>query len=375
VLRGLSLIAVATAVATAIAASATAGPAWAALAPSAAPVLVSPVSVAPVVIAWTPGDVSGAADGEPGRHRGHGHGHRAADASAVVQWVLRSPGPCDAPLGSAAIAATFADTTTTTFSDAVGPGTYCYAIAAQDAAGVGVSPGLTVVVATPVPVPVAVPVADPDPIAVPVAIPLVVAPPVVEGFAPPAPTGLVVSVSRPRAAASALTVSVRWANPAIVDLARVELVANARRAPRSAQDGAVVYSGLGTSATLRMRPGERRYLALFAFDAAGNVSLPASVVVAPPALSPLRPLSGSVVHAPPVLTWTPRAGAAYYNVQIFRNGKRVLVAWPSRPSYRPPVRNLPAGTYVWFVWPALGGRSDTPRFGALMGRATFTYAR
>jgi len=55
---------------------------------------------------------------------------------------------------------------------------------------------------------------------------------------------------------------------------------------------------------------------------------------------------------------------------VFRNGKRVLVAWPSRTSYRP-VRTLEAGTYVWYVWPAVRHKGASPTFGALIGRATF----
>jgi hypothetical protein len=92
-------------------------------------------------------------------------------------------------------------------------------------------------------------------------------------------------------------------------------------------------------------------------------------------LIPLRPLTGSAVHAAPVLRWEPRKGAAYYNVQVFHQGKRVLVAWPQRPSYRFPAGKLEPGTYVWFVWPALARTHASPRFDGLIGRATFTYVR
>jgi hypothetical protein len=73
------------------------------------------------------------------------------------------------------------------------------------------------------------------------------------------------------------------------------------------------------------------------------------------------------------LRWEPRSGVAYYNLQVFQRGKRVLVAWPRQASYRFPVGKLQPGTYVWFVWPALGGNHSTPRFGDLIGRATFAY--
>ena len=88
----------------------------------------------------------------------------------------------------------------------------------------------------------------------------------------------------------------------------------------------------------------------------------------------MRPLSGSAVHAAPLLRWQPRDGVAYYNLQVFQRGKRVLVAWPHSASYRFPADKLQPGTYVWFVWPALGRFPSTPQFGTLIGRATFVYA-
>ena len=85
----------------------------------------------------------------------------------------------------------------------------------------------------------------------------------------------------------------------------------------------------------------------------------------------LRPLTGSVVDAAPHLTWKPKSGSAYYNVQIFRNGVRILIAWPSSASYDVPAGKLAPGTYVWFVWPAVKSGGSTPTFDDLIGRATF----
>jgi hypothetical protein len=168
-------------------------------------------------------------------------------------------------------------------------------------------------------------------------------------------------------------VTVRWANPVAPDLARVDVVMNSRRPPRAATDGTVVYRGLATSIVLTMRAGQMRYLALFAMDRSGNVSAPARHIVSLASLVPLRPLSGSSVSAAPLLTWKPTKGASYYNVQLFRNGKRVLVAWPSQASYQLQAGTLLPGTYVWFVWPALEPRRAAPRFADLIGRATFVY--
>jgi hypothetical protein len=79
------------------------------------------------------------------------------------------------------------------------------------------------------------------------------------------------------------------------------------------------------------------------------------------------------VNAAPLLTWTAKEGTVYYNVQVFRDGKRVLVGWPSQPSYQLPANALAHGTYTWFVWPAVKHKGATPTFGDLIGRATFFY--
>jgi hypothetical protein len=168
-----------------------------------------------------------------------------------------------------------------------------------------------------------------------------------------------------------VAVTVRWANPIAQDLERVDVVMNAQRPPRDPSDGMVVYRGLGSSVVLTLHAGQKRYLAVFARDSRGQVSAPARRIVSLASLVPLRPISGSSVGAAPMLTWKPMKGASYYNVQVFRNGKRVLVAWPSRPSYRIPAGMLSPGTYVWFVWPALGATRVNPRFGGLIGRAIF----
>jgi hypothetical protein len=133
----------------------------------------------------------------------------------------------------------------------------------------------------------------------------------------------------------------------------------------------VLYRGLGTSLTLDWRAVARARLALYAYDHSGNVSRPARRLLA---LTSLVPRSGSVLDAAPRLSWKARSGAAYYNVQVFRNGTRVFVGWPSRPSYRLPPGRLAPGTYVWFVWPALRRAGRTPVFGRPLGRATFVYA-
>jgi hypothetical protein len=168
-------------------------------------------------------------------------------------------------------------------------------------------------------------------------------------------------------------VTVRWKNPAVPDLARVELVMNGKHPPHGLFDGRVVYRGLEQSFVLVLKAGQTAHLALYAIDQSGNISAASRTVISLAALIPMRPLTGSAVHTAPVLRWEPRKGAAYYNLQVFHQGKRVLVAWPQRPSYRFPTEKLEPGTYVWFVWPALARTHTSPRFDDLIGRATFTY--
>ena len=50
--------------------------------------------------------------------------------------------------------------------------------------------------------------------------------------------------------------------------------------------------------------------------------------------------------------------ATYYNVQLWRAGKKVLTTWPAGPSLRAAGSSRPAPT--WLVWPGLGPRSAAP---------------
>ena len=106
----------------------------------------------------------------------------------------------------------------------------------------------------------------------------------------------------------------------------------------------------------------------------GNVSKPAQKVVSLAPLIPLRPFTGSTVTTAPQLTWTAQKATAYYNVQLFHNGTRVLTGWPTKAAFSIPPGKLKPGTYVWFVWPAVKHGAAAPTFGTLIGRATFVYS-
>ncbi len=301
--------------------------------------------------------------------------HTAADATSGVATNVLRIGAVGACATGALLALSW---DTTTYAD----GSYDVCNIVTDRAGLVATATLRVTVANTVPVPVPAPV--PSPIvqtAVTPAAPAGVVLPAADAgaagdkVAPHAPTKLAVVQSRSRSGSGLIPLTLHWANPAAADLDRVVVVLNGKRPPRSARDGSIVYHGLRTSTIIKLRAGKSGHLALFAVDRSGNISPPARKTVSLASLIPLRPLTGSVVTSAPLLTWTPTEGTAYYNVQVFRDGKRVLTAWPAHASYRFPASLLAPGTYTWFVWPALKGKGSAASFGALIGRATFVSDR
>ena len=60
------------------------------------------------------------------------------------------------------------------------------------------------------------------------------------------------------------------------------------------------------------------------------------------------------------LTWKAAKGTTYYNVQLFVTASGCSSGWPTTAAYRIPAGKLQPGTYVWYVWPAIGGRAARP---------------
>jgi hypothetical protein len=137
---------------------------------------------------------------------------------------------------------------------------------------------------------------------------------------------------------------------------------------------------------VRLARGIHRF-SVRAIDAAGNVdSTPSSSqwtvggavsrTVASSAM--LTPAAGSRVTRPPLLRWRKVPRASYYNVQLFRAGRKVLTSWPTRPRLQLRARwrlngktqRLERGVYRWYVWPGYG-RPSARRYGPLLGTSTF----
>ena len=100
----------------------------------------------------------------------------------------------------------------------------------------------------------------------------------------------------------------------------------------------VVYDGTGDGFTdTGLKNGTRYTYLVQAADLAGNTAT-GSATVTPTADAStkhlLSPGAGSSLSRPPLLRWRKIARASYYNVQLFRNGRKILSAWPTKPQYQ-----------------------------------------
>jgi hypothetical protein len=138
----------------------------------------------------------------------------------------------------------------------------------------------------------------------------------------------------------------------------------------------VLYTGRETEhVDGRLKPGRKYHYRLVATDPAANQATKAIDFVARGAL--LYPAPGERVSKPPLLIWTAKRGASYYNVILVR-GRRVFSAWPLRArlqlrrkwTYRGHRYKLRPGLYRWFVWPGRGPLS-AGNYGRLLGGSTF----
>lgn len=110
-------------------------------------------------------------------------------------------------------------------------------------------------------------------------------------------------------------------------------------------------------------------------DQAGNyatIAVPVKYRAATPAAAVKR------AKSPLVLRWKPARRASYYNVQIYRAGKKVLSSWPSHArlqlrrswSFAGHKFRLKPGRYRWYVWPGYGSRAAA-RYGHRIVSGTF----
>ena len=165
------------------------------------------------------------------------------------------------------------------------------------------------------------------------------------------------------------------------DVVEVELV----RSPGvNGAKSTTVYQGNGAAFVDKtVKAGTRYRYEISVADMAGNVTTKAVTATATgKSTSLLTPAAGAVVKAPPLLRWKPVVKATFYNVQVYRNGRKVLSIWPGVARLRL-ARNwkyggkrysLRPGLYKWYVWGARGTRAK-PVYGKVLGSSTFTVKR
>ncbi len=159
-----------------------------------------------------------------------------------------------------------------------------------------------------------------------------------------------------------------------------------RRPGREGARFSTVYTGREHSLVDReVTAGVKYRYIVTASDEAGNstahdlvVSTAKRTRVTSAAPTLTRPAQGARVSVPPLLDWEAVPKATYYNVQLFRDGKKVLTVWLAATSLRlerswrfgGQVQRLEPGSYRWYVWPGFGKRT-TGTYGKLLGSRTF----
>ncbi len=165
---------------------------------------------------------------------------------------------------------------------------------------------------------------------------------------------------------------VRWKSSSAADVAAISRVARGNRTERALFDGA------GASfVDKKIQDGVEYRYNVHTVDQAGNASA-VRTVLALPKVVPLRDIGYTPrADGPPILSWPARGGATYYHVQLFRNGRRILAAWPHKTQLALRARwrwagrryRLAPGQYAWFAWAGFGTRAAA-RY-KLLGHATF----
>lgn len=149
-------------------------------------------------------------------------------------------------------------------------------------------------------------------------------------------------------------------------------VRGGRRTRTTVFDGSA--SGF-TDATVH--PATQYVYSVRAFDQAGNASRAVSLTSRLKVLTLPKTRFVPFAASNPILRWRRVAGAAYYNVQLFRNSQRIYAAWPRMHQIGLPTSwkwsgrsfHLSPGRYRWYVWAGFGPRR-TARY-RIVGSAKF----
>ncbi|MGH3023447.1 MAG: HYR domain-containing protein [Gaiellaceae bacterium] len=169
-------------------------------------------------------------------------------------------------------------------------------------------------------------------------------------------------------------VRLRWLRPTDLDFRRVRIE---RARARSGRTRLVAERRTAVRFTDRRAANEVRYrYVIRSLDRAGNRSRAVSAIARPSAV--VSPAYGSLVRRAPLVDWRSVRRATYYNMQLWRNGRKLLSVWPLRSGYR--LRSswtfrgrrhsLTPGRLTVYVWPGFGAKAAV-RYGPLLGSTSF----
>jgi hypothetical protein len=170
-------------------------------------------------------------------------------------------------------------------------------------------------------------------------------------------------------------VSLRWTKPTDVDYGRVRIW---RQRVGATSWKLIAERVTATSLTDRgVRNNVRYRYTIRSVDAALNPSVAAETTARPCKI--FSPQFNALLASPPLIDWTSVPTATYYNIQIWRNGHKVLSRWPllsrfrmrSSWSYGGRTYSFGDGRYVIYVWPGFGSKARAD-YGPLLGWTSFS---
>jgi hypothetical protein len=181
-------------------------------------------------------------------------------------------------------------------------------------------------------------------------------------------------VARFRAHARDKIVRLEWKHPIDADYDHVRILRK--------RSGAELWKTIATrrSATAfkdtAVQNDVRYRYRIQSVDHARNASTGAEVNGRPSKI--YSPVFGAIRRSPPLIDWAPVRNATYYNVQVWRNGHKVLSRWPLRSSLRMRSQwmldgrnfSFTSGHYVVYAWPGFGSKASA-RYGGLLGWTAF----
>ena len=155
-----------------------------------------------------------------------------------------------------------------------------------------------------------------------------------------------------------------------------------QRTVRGSNGSTTVFDGTaGKFSDSTIRDGAEYAYTVQSFDEAGNASNVVSIAGLPRVLTLQKTPFAPVAAPNPILRWRRVRRAAYYNVQLYRDSKRIYAAWPTLPQAGLPTTwkwsghrfRLTPGRYHWYVWAGFGRRT-LARYHAI-GSARFVIPR